>query len=171
MTADFYWTPNEMIEFNKLLATIAEEVTIAYKDDTSLEEPTFICRADKWDDEVNYIYVSEPIDRYYYVEDVTFSKQMIYIRCSEDYLESHKEEILELSGIVERNAFLWNMYLTDTKLKTFNMSRIQTFPWEGGFLSNGNTGTKEASYVLTISGGGEDEEDEEDTPVPDGGGE
>ena len=171
MTTDFYRCSNDPIEFNKKLEIITRG-NVYYKEDTDMEKPDFILDSDKWIDGCNYIYVGGSIKRYYFVNGIDYSQGKIIMKCSEDYLASHRAEILKLSGIVERNAFLWNMYLTDTKLKTFNMSRIQTFPWEGGFLSKGNKGKKEASYVLTISGGGEDEEDEDvPVPVPDGGGE
>lgn len=170
MTADFYRCINDPIEFNKKLDIITRG-NVLYKADTDMEKPDFILEFDKWIDGCNYIYVGGSINRYYFVNGTEYSQGRIIMKCSEDYLASHREEVLKLSGIVERNAFLWNMYLTDTKLKTFNMTRIQTFPWKGGFLSKGDKGIKEASYVLTISGGGEDEEDEENTPTPDGGGE
>lgn len=167
MRADFYFTPNERLEFNKQLVANNDLVDqrIDFKDNTDLINPTFIYRADKWDDTVNYIYVKSPLNRYYFVENVTFSQMYIEINCSIDVLSSHYNEILKLTGIVERNAHLYNMYLTDTKLKTFNLTRIQTFPWlDGGGNPKGffdGDGNKTASYVLTMSGGGTDEEEEE----------
>lgn len=153
MIASFYFTPNDRLEFNKELSVVYKNKTVVYKEDTTLEAPTFILRADKWDDDINYIYVGSPIDRFYFVDDVTFSKQYIEIKCSEDYLQSHKQEILELDGIVERvsTKARWNLYLQDDKVKTFNMTRFCTIPWPGSFRKNGS---KTFSYILTLSGGG-----------------
>lgn len=153
MVANFYFTPNDRLEFNKEFSIVYSNKTIVYKEDTTLEEPTFILRADKWDDDINYIYVGSPIDRFYFVDDVTFSKQYIEIKCSEDYLQSHKLDILQLDGIVERvsTKARWNLYLQDDKLKTFNMTRFCTIPWTGSFRVNGS---KTFSYILTLSGGG-----------------
>ena len=153
MVASFYYTPNDRLEFNKEFSIVYTNKTIVYKEDTTLESPTFILRADKWDDDINYIYVGSPIDRFYFVDGVTFSKQYIEIKCSEDYLQSHKREILELDGIVERvsSKARWNLYLQDDKVKTFNMTRFCTIPWPGSFRVNGS---KTYSYILTLSGGG-----------------
>lgn len=153
MVASFYFTPNDRLEFNKTTVVVYTNKTIEYKEDTTLESPTFKFRADKWDDDINYIYVGSPIDRFYFVDDVTFSKQYIEIKCSEDYLASHKTEILQLDGIVERvsTKARWNLYLQDDKVKTFNMTRFCTIPWPAGFRANGS---KTYSYILTLSGGG-----------------
>ena len=164
MKADFAYTPDDRNYFNREVEMDPDlyDITIDYKDDVDLINPTFKCRADKFNNFVNYIYVKSPVSRFYFVNSVTYSQQMVYISCTVDVLASFRNYILKLSGIVERNAVLYNTYLTDTKLKTFNMSRIQTFPWQDGaypFLDDNKE--KEASYILVVSGGGEDEEEEE----------
>lgn len=153
MIANFMYTPNSRIDFNKEVTYIGSSVTIKYKEDTDLVEPTFICESDKFNDSVNYIYVGAPVDRVYFVDDVTYSQKHVEIKCTEDVIASHKSEILKLTGIVERvsTKARWNLYLQDDKLKTFNMTRFCTIPWPAGFRANGS---KTYSYILTLSGGG-----------------
>lgn len=153
MRADFYYTLNDRLDFNKEVQYVTANVTVRYKDDTELIHPTFICDADKFNDIVNYIAIGSPINRVYFVDDVIYSKQYVEIKCTEDVLSSHKEEILELTGIVERvsTKARWNLYLQDDKLKTFNMTRFCTIPWSGSFRKNNS---KTYSYILTLSGGG-----------------
>ena len=157
MTADFYYTANQRLEFNKEVEVIYSAQTISYKDDVDLVNPTFMYRADKWNQDVNYIYVSDPVNRFYFVEDVTFSKQYIYIKCSVDVLASFYPSIINLTGIVERCSTKkrYNLYLQDDRRKCFNMNRFCTIPWGAdnprGFRVNGS---KTYSYILTLSGGG-----------------
>lgn len=152
MRADFYNTANDRLDFNKRVVVVDSNVTIQYKDDTDLLHPVFKCRADKWNDTVNYIEVAD-LERFYFVDDVTFSQMYVYIKCTEDVLASHHNDILRLTGIVERvsTKARWNLYLQDDKLKTFNMTRFCTIPWSGSFRVNGS---KTYSYILTLSGGG-----------------
>ena len=174
MKADFAYTPDDRNYFNREVEMDPDlyDITIAYKDDVDLIHPTFKCRADKFNNFVNYIYVKTPVKRYYFVDNVTYSQQMVYISCTIDVLCTYRKEILKLSGIVERNATWYNTYLTDTKLKTFNKSRIQTFAWQKH--ADGTIGSpfldvdgyKEASYILVVSGGGEDEEEPEEPETP-----
>ena len=153
MTADFLYTPNDRIDFNKKVYYITSTTTIRYKDDTELVHPVLMCEPDKFNDSINYIAVGSPVNRVYFVDDVTYSKQYIEIKCTEDVIASHKSEIQKLTGIVERvsTKARWNLYLQDDKLKTFNMTRFCTIPWTGSFRKNGS---KTYSYILTLSGGG-----------------
>ena len=82
------------------------------------------------------------------------------MKCSEDYLASHRTEILKLSGILERSGSdkRYNLYLNDDKTKVFNMTRTCTLPWldSGGNLKSFRVnGSKTYSYILTLSGSGD----------------
>lgn len=159
MTTDFYRCVNDPIEFNKKLDIITRG-NVLYKADTDMEKPDFILESDKWIDGCNYIYVGGSINRYYFVNGTEYSQGRIIMKCSEDYLASHRSEILKLSGILERSGSKkkYNLYLNDDKTKVFNMTRTCTLPWldSGGNLKSFRVnGSKTYSYILTLSGSGD----------------
>ena len=170
MKITFYKNKADRIVFNKTkyLTKKGSSQNIKYKEDTDLIRPQFIVSvSDIKDKDINYVYVGKDpdnssdtttVNRYYYVNEITFSQQYVILSCEVDVLMSFKDDIADLEGIVERNALLYNMYLTDTKLKCFNLQRVQTFPWAASFLSDG---AKTACYILTMSGGGANENNQE----------
>lgn len=178
MKITFYKCSADKIIFDKTNYNTQKgsSLNVKYKENTDLLRPIILVKpSDIMDKDINYIRVmhdesdvtdTTTVDRYYFVNEITFSQQYVILHCEVDVLMTFKDEIAKLSGIVERNAFLWNMYLTDTKLKCFNLQRIQTFPWtdasgnaKGFFDGSGN---KTASYVLTMSGGGDESEEQEE---------
>lgn len=150
MKATFYTNESDNIVINKTIATIGKtNVTIRYKEETELIHPTFICEVDTLPNYCNYVYVKEPVNRYYYIVNKTYSNGYAEIECQVDVLMSFKNLIYEQELIVWRNQKHYNMYLTDDRQVTEASSRILTFPFPKGFSGVG----KQASYILTVNGG------------------
>lgn len=152
MTADFYYNGSDEITVDKTITLKESGVTVRYKDDTEMINPTIICESDKINKNINYVHVGSPVNRYYFIDDTTYSQQMVYLKCRVDVLMSYKDQIYDLEGIVERNGSLHNLYITDNKMKLNNLTRTQTVPFEYGFDVNDN---KTASYLLVLNGSGE----------------
>lgn len=162
MLADISNCESDRIVFNKTVKSISFGIEIKYKEDTSLVNPTFIVRASDIEDTANYIYVygdedevTDPtiVNRFYFINEMQFSGQKVYLHCSIDPLMSFHDDILPLKGIVERNAQRYNLYLNDDKLKCFNMSRFETIPFPHGFYDDDVQRTKTFTYILAVNGG------------------
>ena len=150
MKATFYSNQSDPIVIDKTISTIGlSNITIRYKYDEDLINPTFICNLDTLDWYVNYVYVKEPINRYYYIIDKVFKNNMVELKCKVDPLMSFKEELYEAEYLVWRNQKHYNMYLTDDRQVTEASERVLTFPFPKGF----SVGSKTASYILTVNGG------------------
>lgn len=98
----------------------------------------------------NYCYIAD-FGRYYYIKEKTCDANGIYtLSLAVDVLMSFKNSILNQSGIVSRQANVYNMYLpgsvpceTRPLVTTVKMTQIST----GGFS------TQSAYYVLLAVGG------------------
>lgn len=151
MNAKFYYNSADKIVLNKAsYLTQKDTATVYYKDETDLIRPTFVLEADKIDKSINYVYIGGKVDRYYFINDVTFSHGRIYLKCEVDVLYSHRTQILKNEFLIWRNQKLYNRYLQDDRQLTEASSRILTFPSTSGFA----VGSKTASYILTIGGKG-----------------
>lgn len=153
MTAKFYYNSADRIVLDKTsyLSLEATETNFYLKDDTELLSPTIVVESDKLSDNINYVYLGGNMQRYYFVENTTFSQGRIIMNLSVDVLMSHKDVILSNEFIIWRNQSVYNRYLTDDRQLTEAASRVLTFPFTGG--DGTFTGaSKTASYILSVSG-------------------
>ena len=164
MIATLYNNKSDRIVLNKQILSLGTTNSIKYKDDTDLLRPKFIMKASENFVGVNYIYVGEDeeavsdttlVNRYFFVNNVTFSKGYMILDCEGDVLMSFKEQIQDIECVVGRNSTKWNMYLNDDRLEILNQRRVLTFPFPNGFR-NMYSSQKKASYILTLSGSGQE---------------
>ena len=164
MKITFYNNQSDKIVLNKSIIKIGSTHNVKYKDDTTISNPKFYVSIDNFPTTaVNYIYIHEPnnneqdiekmINRYYYVNDVTFSQGYAILDCEVDVLMSFKNEINDVQCVIGRNSKRWNMYLNDDRLEILNQRRVLTFPFPNGFR-NMYSSQKKASFILTLSGSG-----------------
>lgn len=132
------------------------DVNIFFKDDTDLINPVFTFKGNKIiKNNINYIHVNE-LDRWYYVNDITYSQQNVELHCKVDVLTSFASEIKDQYAIVLRQEQNYNLYITDDKMRTEAQGRILTYPFTNGFETSISGGSvKSASYILMLNGGGE----------------
>ena len=139
MDAYLYFNKSDKRYMNKTLEAItydgSDHIDIEMKEDTSIEDPTFILRTQSKVLTGNYIYVPN-LNRYYYINDYTLSHQRIYINCHVDVLMSFKKEIKQQNVIVARNTYLFNMYLDDHKYKVQNRTAVRTVVFPSGFTGH-----------------------------------
>lgn len=152
----------------KNLQSRSGNLTLHFKNESEVVNPTiYISRSQDILDS-NYIYVDD-LKRFYYINEITLEAQRYILKCHVDVLMSFYNDLIYQRCIIERNGKLGNLYLEDNKIKCFSKTRFQTFPW---LDSGGNpigfraSGSKVKNFILTISGSGEPEQ-----PNNQGGGE
>lgn len=122
------------------------ELDVEYKEDTSHSNPTFIISGNYAVKDINYIYVPY-LNRYYYVNGITYSKQRIFLDCHVDILMSFNQAIKDDHAIIKRNQYNFDLYLNDEKMKLKGYQSIRTlrFPYS---LTNTSQ-----QFILGIVGG------------------
>lgn len=144
MQAHLYINNSDKRYLNKVL-TNDTTITIHFKDDSNIIEPTiFISRNINMVD-YNYIYIPS-LKRYYYIDKVIESQQRYEVNASVDVLMSFKTEIMNKSCIVERGSRKYNLYLQDDKLKANTYTHRDTYFFETCFEKNLQ------EFILTVVG-------------------
>lgn len=143
MTITTYRNASEEHVLDKQLTVVNSGVTAMFKDDTNMINPTIIISS-LMSKNFNYVYISDT-DRYYYVNDMTYSQQRTFINLSVDVLMSFNAEIKALNVIANRSSSYYNVYQTDSSIPFENRNVISTQPFSGGF--NGQ------SMLLAVNGG------------------
>lgn len=144
MLVSFYSNKSDNRYINKSITLIHSNIGCELKDDTNLLTPTLILTNLSNLDNINYVYIPD-FNRYYYVTDIEFAQQRIYISLKCDVLMSFKNDILKCRCIIERQENNVNRYLIDNEQQAFAYTRIQTKEFPNGF--NGY------SCLITILGG------------------
>ena len=143
MTITTYSNASEEHVLDKQLTVVNSGVTAMFKDDTNMINPTIIISS-LMSKNFNYVYISDT-DRYYYVNDMTYSQQRTFINLTVDVLMSFNSEIKALNVIANRSSSYYNVYQTDSSIPFENRNVISTQPFSGGF--NGQ------SMLLAVNGG------------------
>lgn len=161
MKMKMYFNKDDKNVINKHLTAIGSAVTVKFKDNTNLLNPTLIVRASEFDNFTNYVYVYATsqedvyVDRYYYIDDVVFSQTCVELHCSVDVLKSHEKFITTQRVTFKRaeQSDKINLYLNDPEFVLENRTRYQTVPFSKGFVASFNDG-KGAYPILTLNGSG-----------------
>ena len=108
-------SPNNTI--NKTADVVATYTGAVARTNLSIENPVLILEESVSNiADANYCYISE-FGRYYYIVDKTADVNGLWtIACKVDVLESFKNDIFNLKGIVQRQKDNYDMYLTDPKI-------------------------------------------------------
>ena len=120
-------------------------------DDTSVIDPTFVLSYHHyWRSWVtrqmcNYLWCQDT-ERWYFVQDVTLSKNKVYVKCHVDVLMTYRREIAKKSAIIKRTNSTsnitkmnrYNQYLVDDKYKTYapEVAWVKEFPKNKGFQND-----------------------------------
>ena len=161
MKMKMYFNEDDKNVIDKHLTAIGSAVTVKFKDDTNLLNPTIICRASEFDSLTNYVYLyasnSEDVyvNRYYYIDDVVFSQMYVELHLSVDVLKSHEKFIKSQRVTFKRaeQSNKINLYLNDPEFVLENRTRYQTVPFSKGFVASFSDG-KGAYPILTLNGSG-----------------
>lgn len=147
MNVIFYGTASDRRSVNKILTQIHNS-SLKLKDNDdiinlSIDVDTF----SNWE-QVNYIYV-EDFHRYYYAKPEPLRGGIIRFKCRPDVLMSNREDILNLSAIINRSASVSSDYLVDSEqgLLNYKTQKIINFPSSMAFNTS-------LTYILAVAGGG-----------------
>lgn len=94
----------------------------------------------------NFAYIPE-FGRYYYIIDVIqeYNGLVIFkMRC--DVLTTYANDIKNQMAVVERNANKFNLFLSDSAIKSYQNAHIFTREFPAGF--------PDGTFVIAIAGGG-----------------
>lgn len=121
--------PNKI---NKSLTQIAT-YTGTLRGPCSLISPSITLQTATFNPLVNYIYITE-YARYYYINDYTIEVNGLYtINCSVDATESFKNQILALTGVIERQEKIYDLYLNDPIFRADQQTHTQFIEFTNGF--------------------------------------
>ena len=143
MTITTYSNASEEHVLDKDITKINDAVSVILKDDSNIVNPTLIT-SQNISHNFNYIYISD-FDRYYYVNNITYSQQRFYIECSVDVLMSFNSDIKGLNVIANRSSSRFNVYQPDPSVSFLQKSIIATQKFPYGFSGQ--------SLILAVNGG------------------
>lgn len=105
-------------------------LTGSMRDSLNVTDPVFLVQATTQYDKANAVYCEE-LDRYYFIIGKNWVRTgLMEISCHVDVLVTYQGDIWNNSGIISRNANLFNGYLPDNKQKVFqyDKTQIKVFP-------------------------------------------
>ena len=115
MTITFYNNESDAILVDKKITQISSINNAKIINETDIVNPSIVVSRNFYDSiilKANYLYIDK-LDRYYYINNISFAESMIVIDCTVDVLMSYKSEIRNLTCTVTRNENLKNGYLND----------------------------------------------------------
>lgn len=150
MTGILYENKSDNLVLDKTINQRGSALTLHFKDDSEVINPTIYISRNTNMINCNYIYIQD-LHRYYYINKIDLSTQCYIVHCHVDVLMSYRTMILKQKAVIRRNANRYNLYLPDDRMKTLSPSRVITLPSDDGFKTGGN---KVHTWILTLNGGG-----------------
>ena len=152
MIAHFYENKSDERYINKSLTNIETNVTIHFKDESEVVNPTLYISPDINIKNVNYIYIPT-LHRYYYVREIKLEHQRYVVNCHVDVLMSFSSEIRSCNAVLERSQknTLYNVYLDDAEMSRLLGDQVVTLPFPKGFVDD--NGDRIEEFILCLNGG------------------
>ena len=149
MNIKLWSSASEVVAVNKDISVI-DDVSATIKGALSVENPVLILQyKSDIQSNVNYVYIPE-YNRYYFVTDIiNLTGGRYELHCKVDVLMSFKDNILNLSCIVDKQSSKdnANMYLDDGSFVVQSKEFVDTINFPNGFNDNGE-------FILITAGGG-----------------
>lgn len=141
---------------HKNIVQVGTTKVIEFKEDTDLLRPTLKLAVDANSLQFNYVYL-EDLRRYYYVNNIIFSRQYIQVELEVDVLMSFANQIMLCDCILERQSGVYNTYFPDEDWPKYAYENVRIQPCSNKFLladldSNGHIKYNN-SYILITTGG------------------
>lgn len=144
MVVTFYKNSSPAIQVNKELS-MSKDYECQLKFDCSILEPVLIV-SEMLPADYNYFYIPDFGGRYYfYSSPVTREANIIEVHGIVDPLMSFKTDLLNSTGIIERNENEFTKYIQDSKYSVLSYERIQTKIFPNSFPNNGE-------FILVVAG-------------------
>lgn len=133
MTITFYNNESDAIVVSKKITSISSINNAKIINETDIVNPSIIVSRNFYDSiilKANYLYIDK-LDRYYYINNISFAESMIVIDCTVDVLMSYKSEIRNITCTVTRNENLKNGYLNDDNynIQAYKQVVCKMFPY------------------------------------------
>lgn len=113
-----YKNNSDSIVVNKSLNKVAEFTNVRFTDDVDIVKPIMIIKGSEAVLNSNYLYCPE-LKRYYYITSVNItSGDMCEVLCDVDVLMSFKNDILNSTQNIVRQANDYQQYMKDGKVQT-----------------------------------------------------
>lgn len=124
----------------KDLQTLGTISSIKLKKETSVNSPTFLLTGiDSYISNMNYIYYPE-FSRYYFIRDISSVRNGLWaVSCEVDVLQTYRSQLANQTGVIERQEFVYNLYLNDGTLKAYSKPQTQLLRFSGSFQNQGIT--------------------------------
>ena len=144
MVVNFMQNLSPEIQVVKTLST-SKPLNCALKADCDILNPVLIIQGEKITS-YNYFSIPDFGGRYYFIDSIiTRNENTLEIVGRIDVLMSFQTDILNATGIIERNEKEYIKYITDSKYTVLNYERIQTKQFPSSFPSNGE-------FILVVAG-------------------
>lgn len=149
MKVHFYSNFTKRPNSSKMPTGTADELELVLKEDTSIEEPSFVLSGQHFD--YNYAYVPA-WNRYYFVNNITSICDGLYqLDLTEDYLASWKSQIQATSAHVVYSSTGYDKDIIDPRISQYITKQWQTDAQSGGGFGGGcfvlNTLSKDSGYA------------------------
>ena len=115
MTITFYNNESDAIVVSKKITSVSSINNAKIINETDIVNPSIVVSRKFYDSiilKANYLYIDK-LNRYYYINNISFAESMIVIDCTVDVLMSYKKQIRNITCTVTRNENLKNGYLND----------------------------------------------------------
>lgn len=138
---------NNRSENNKIGKMLSQQTTLsgAFRDASNVISPRVTIEAGNLDG-LNYAYIAQ-FGRYYFITEKTALRTNLWdVQLSVDVLESFKNQILNLTGIIDKQENEYtNLYLDDGSFVMENKMANQIYNFPNGFNDNGE-------FILIVAG-------------------
>lgn len=143
MTVELYLCSDDNNKLDKNLQSV-NTFDGALRKETSILTPSITINTDYVN--ANYAYIPD-WGRFYFIENITSVRDgLLEFTMRVDPLMTYKNDILNLSCVIERQQNKWNVYIDDSEFMVENKTRIQTFEFPNGFSDI-------FTNILCVSGG------------------
>ena len=156
MNVQFYINTSPSIKVNKTLTVVGGERACDIMGTVDVMNPTIIVKGTV-DSSINYMKIGTPLDRYYFVTDITYTTAgSVIVTGHVDVLRTYKGFLENTTLNYVRGAGNINE-VEDTSYPIGDYVRSITWPlkgWNNGFLTN-EAGDINRHYVLRVAAGAE----------------
>lgn len=145
-TVKFYQNKADNRYISKSLTQKGTDISCSFKDDTTQEDPVLVISPTNYQSDANYCYISDT-GRYYYIVNVTFSQQRVFIHLKVDVLMSFGTDIKLCNCIGYRSSSKYNAFINDSDYPALAYGQPITLKF------NSTPFSKNWNIILTVAGG------------------
>lgn len=144
MQVDLYKSTSDNNTIGKAL-TVVSTVDATIKAPCTIENPSIVLHYNEQLKDVNYMYIPY-FGRYYFVTGrELLNGERVVFNLAVDVLESFKNDILNVSAVIDRQENKFNAYMVDNEYICDNKSTVETKKFTGSFSTD-------LSLYLTVRG-------------------